>query len=833
VTDAPTDAASARRRADPILAVENLRTTFETDKETIRAVDGIDLDVYPGETVGLVGESGSGKSVTARSIMGLIDAPGRIDPDSSIRFDGEELTGRSEAAWSAVRGSGIAMVFQDPLSRLNPVYTVGNQITESLRLHRGLSGAAATAEAIELLEAVGIADAPRRLDEHPHEFSGGMRQRAVIAMALACDPEVLIADEPTTALDVTTQAQILELLDRLQAERDLAILFITHDMGVIAEVCDRVNVMYAGEIVETAAVEELFTAPAHPYTRGLLASVPSAQSPTRRLRTIEGEVPTPTDAPTACRFAPRCPQAFEDCERTHPPSVNVTPTDPDHTVACLLYPEDRDADAAGATGDETGRDGHPDDPDRRGVEAAVTGRRSSSTDADDRRRSAPADETLVEVRDLETHYEAGATLFETVPVKAVDGVTFDIRRGETLGLVGESGCGKTTLGRTLLGLERATGGTVRYDGQDVTEMTAAERQRWRRNVGMVFQDPESSLNERLTVGEIVREPLDVHDWETPRRRRERVRDLLDTVGLQPEHYHRYPHQFSGGQRQRIAIARALALNPEFLVLDEPVSALDVSVQAQVLNLLEDLQAEYGLTYLLIAHDLSVVRHVCDRVAVMYLGTLLERGDTAALFEEPANPYTISLLSAVPTTEPTGSPAETDRITLRGEPPTPRDPPSGCPFSTRCPMKIRPPAFEDLDDDLFERIETLRTVLRERARADRSLTERVAALLGRDATDADAAELRRDLFGDVTLPPTARRPVDEALAKLDAGELGAARRVLADAFDSDCDTVMPDAHRVGPADRTSWCHRHREAETDPRSAVDRARYALESDTRSDE
>lgn len=796
----------------PILAVEDLRTVFETDRETIRAVDGVGFDVYPGETVGIVGESGSGKSVTARSIMGLIDSPGRIHPDSSIRFEGEELVGRSEAEWRTVRGGSIAMVFQDPLSRLNPVYTVGNQIKEALWLHRGLRGPAATAEAIELLEAVGIADAPRRLDEHPHQFSGGMRQRAVIAMALACDPEVLIADEPTTALDVTTQAQILDLLDELQAERDLSILFITHDMGVIAEVCDRVNVMYAGEVVETAGVEALFDAPAHPYTQGLLTSIPGTQSTARRLRTIDGEVPTPTEAATACRFAPRCPKAGEDCERVHPEAVRVG-DDPDHTAACLLYSESHDPEKSVAT-----RGAWADDPDAE-PEAATDERRRGG------RRSDDAGEALVEVRDLKKHYDAGGTRFGSSAVKAVDGVSFDIRRGETLGLVGESGCGKTTLGRTLLGLERATAGTVRYGGRDVADMSAAERDRWRRNVGMVFQDPESSLNDRMTVGELVREPLDVHDWETPPRRRQRVRDLLDTVGLQPEHYHRYPHQFSGGQRQRVAIARALALNPDFLVLDEPVSALDVSVQAQVLNLLDDLQAEYGLTYLFIAHDLSVVRHVCDRVAVMYLGNLIEQGEAAALFETPANPYTISLLSAVPTPDPG---ADTDRITLRGAPPTPRDPPTGCPFSTRCPMKVRPPEFRDLDDEAFERIETLRSVLRERARADRSLTDRLASLLGRDGANADAEELRSELFGDVRLPPSAERPVNDALGELEAGEPGRARRVLADAFDGDCDTTTPEAYQVETAGHTSWCHRHREGDVDPRSVVDLAWDTLPTD-----
>ncbi|MFC7201003.1 ABC transporter ATP-binding protein [Halospeciosus flavus] len=330
---------------EPVLAVENLRTTFYTDKETIRAVDGISFDIGPGETVGIVGESGSGKSVTARSIMGLVDAPGRVEDGSSIRFKGEELVGKSPEQWREIRGNGIAMVFQDPLSSLNPVYTVGNQIKEAVRLHRDKRGQEATDVAIELLEAVGIPDAARRLKEYPHQFSGGMRQRAMIAMALACDPELLICDEPTTALDVTIQAQILQLLKDLQEERDLSIMFITHDMGVIAQVADRVNVMYAGEIVESAPVVELFEDPRHPYTRGLLRSIPGRQQG-ERLETIEGDVPTPTEEPTYCRFAPRCPKAFEDCEAVHPVSVPVESGATDHTAACLLYPEDRSREEA-------------------------------------------------------------------------------------------------------------------------------------------------------------------------------------------------------------------------------------------------------------------------------------------------------------------------------------------------------------------------------------------------------------------------------------------------------------------------------------------------------
>jgi len=337
---AQTETTATRGESEPLLSIENLQTAFFTDKEVIRAVDGVSFDIERGETVGIVGESGSGKSVTARSIMGLVDSPGRVLDGSSIRFDGEELTEKSEKEYRSIRGGDIAMVFQDPLTSLNPVYTVGNQIKESLRLHQGMRGAEATEEAVDLLEAVGIPDASRRVNEYPHEFSGGMRQRAVIAMALACDPELLICDEPTTALDVTIQAQILELLDDLQRERDLAIMFITHDMGVIAEVSDRVNVMYAGEIVETAPVEELFANPRHPYTEGLLNSIPGNQPGAERLETIEGDVPTPNEPATYCRFEPRCPKAFDECTKVHPEPVAVEAGADDHTAACLLYPED-------------------------------------------------------------------------------------------------------------------------------------------------------------------------------------------------------------------------------------------------------------------------------------------------------------------------------------------------------------------------------------------------------------------------------------------------------------------------------------------------------------
>ncbi|MFW6384129.1 MAG: ABC transporter ATP-binding protein [Halodesulfurarchaeum sp.] len=419
--------------------------------------------------------------------------------------------------------------------------------------------------------------------------------------------------------------------------------------------------------------------------------------------------------------------------------------------------------------------------------------------------------TLVEVRNLKKYFEAGSLgPIGGKPVKAVDGVNFDIKRGETLGLVGESGCGKTTLGRTLIQLEKATDGEVSFDGTDVTELSGEDLTAWRRNAQMVFQDPESSLNDRMTVGEIIREPLDVHGWKTPSERRRRVRELLSVVGLKKEHYYRYPHQFSGGQRQRIGIARALALEPEFVVLDEPVSALDVSVQAQVLNLLEDLQEEFNLTYLFIAHDLSVVRHICDRVAVMYLGNIMEIGPTEELFEDPKNPYTISLLSAIPEPDPT---VDTRGITLRGTPPSPRDPPQGCPFSTRCPMKLRPEEY-DLDDAAWAAIETFREVLRERSRADRSLRDIAKGMLGLETKRSDIGEIREEIFDGIELPPTVVDHVDRASEFVLEDDPDAAREYLREEFGSICDTETPEYHTVSASGRESFCHRHRQDETEP-------------------
>jgi peptide/nickel transport system ATP-binding protein len=426
-------------------------------------------------------------------------------------------------------------------------------------------------------------------------------------------------------------------------------------------------------------------------------------------------------------------------------------------------------------------------------------------------------DTLVRVQNLKTYYQ-DRTILGGNPVKAVDGVNLTIRRGETVGLVGESGCGKTTFGRTLVRLEDVTDGTINYDGVDITTLRGDDLKQWRRNAQMVFQDPNSSLNDRMTVGEIIREPLDAHSWKTSDERVRHVRELLKTVGLAEEHYYRYPHQFSGGQRQRISIARALALEPDFIVLDEPVSALDASVQAKILNLLMDLQNEFGLTYLFIAHDLSVVRHVCDRVMVMYLGNIMERGPTEELFTDPSNPYTKSLLSAIPRPDPT---VEVDRITLRGTPPSPRDPPTGCAFSTRCPMKIRPEEYRELDDDTWAALNAFWEILRERSRSDRTVTERARELLGLKTRFESVDEISAELFGDIEMPPDAREIIDEALAHLEDGREEKAIDIFSDAFGSVCDKESPEEHVVKSREHVSRCHRHREAYADPEPVLDRS------------
>ena len=653
---------------DPLLQVENLRTWFHTQDGIVRAVDGVSFDVRPGETLGIVGESGCGKSVTALSVMRLIPSPpGRIEPGSRMDFRTtrgvEDLAQVGDDRMRGLRGNEIGMIFQEPMTSLNPVFRVGDQIGESLRKHRGMNRKEARERALELLHLVGIPAPRQRVDEYPHQLSGGMRQRIMIAMALACDPRLLIADEPTTALDVTIQAQILELLKRLQRDLEMALILITHDMGVVAEMCDRVVVMYAGQIVEEGPVDQLFHDPQNPYTEGLLRSIPHLGRRNSRLAVIPGLVPSPTAWPEGCRFQERCPYAWEErCGQ----APSLFPIAPGRRTRCWLVEE----------------------PERRNAVLAAGGGFQMATSAGAAGAPHLPAEPILEVRDLQTHFPVrkGAFLGRSVGVvRAVDGVSFDLLRGETLGLVGESGCGKTTTGRSILKLVEPTGGNAYFEGTPVFEMDRRELRSFRRRAQIIFQDPYSSLNPRMTVGDALREVLGVHGLAQGRAADRKIVDLLDRVGLRPEQAVRYPHEFSGGQRQRIGIARALAVEPDLIVCDEPVSALDVSVQAQVINLLKDLQTELGLTYLFIAHDLSVVRHISDRVAVMYLGRIVELADVETLYRNPLMPYTRALLSAVPVPDPRRIP---ERILLQGDVPSPTDPPPGCPFHPRCPSPLK-------------------------------------------------------------------------------------------------------------------------------------------------
>ncbi|SEG61034.1 peptide/nickel transport system ATP-binding protein [Thermomonospora echinospora] len=646
-----------------VLEVRDLRVTFRNG--TVPAVRGISLAVGRGEVLGIVGESGCGKSATALALTGLLPPGARAT--GSVRLRGRELIGLTDAELARVRGRDIAMVFQDPMSALTPVRPVGDQIAETVQIHQGAGRTAARARAVELLDLVGVPDPARRARAYPHELSGGMRQRVMIAMAVANDPAVIVADEPTTALDGTVQARVLRVLRAARDATGAAIVLITHDLGVAAGLADRVMVMYAGRAVETGPVDEVYARPRMPYTIGLLQSVPrldgrppfapaedTADRP--RLVPIEGHPPVPGRLPGGCPFAPRCPVAEPRCREAEP---DLRPVGADgRAVACVR-----------------------DIRDPAGVYPRPVPPPPAVPVPSDRRWRRP----VLEVSGLTRHhplYTGGRLRRRTGTVRAVDGIEFDIREGETLGLVGESGGGKTTALMEILRLRAPQAGRIAVLGQDTATLTAARRKALRRDVQVVFQDPLASLDPRMRVADILAEPLTAHG---ARRRAAagRVGELLALVGLGAELAGRYPGNLSGGQRQRVAIARALATEPRLVLLDEPVSALDVSVQAGVLNLLEDLKARLGLAYLLVAHDLAVVRHVADRVAVMYLGRIVELGEVPQVYHRPAHPYTRALLSAVPVPDP---PRERRRrsVALPGDRPDPADPPAGCRFRTRCP-----------------------------------------------------------------------------------------------------------------------------------------------------
>jgi peptide/nickel transport system ATP-binding protein len=645
----------------PLLEVTDLSVTFGSEAGPVSAVRSLSYRVRQGEVLGIVGESGSGKTVSSLAIMNLLPRHARIA--GSIRFKGQQLLGLSDRELSGIRGRGISMIFQDPLSALTPVYSVGDQVAEAILVHKEIGRDAARARAIELLDLVGIPNPRQRASAFPHEFSGGMRQRAMIAMAIANDPQLIIADEPTTALDVTIQAQILEVLRTAKLATGAAIVLITHDLGVVAGFADRVGVMYAGKLVETGTVDDVFYRARMPYTLGLLGSLPRLDVGERLpLTPIEGVPPSLVDLPPGCPFAPRCPMRVQTCVEIEPALAAMPASGPGHLSACHRSGE-IEARGLGSL------DVFPAPP----VPAPA---------AEISRGTSPA---VLAVRDLVKAYPLikGTLLRRTIgSVHAVDGVTFDIREGETLGLVGESGCGKTTTIMEILSLAPPGSGSVEVLGRDTSRLGAGERLAIRRNLQVVFQDPMASLDPRLPVGDILSEPMDAHGIPLSERAG-RVRELLELVGLQPEHANRYPLAFSGGQRQRIGIARALALQPKLVVLDEPVSALDVSIRAGVINLLEALKSRLQLSYLFVAHDLSVVRHVADRVAVMYLGRLVEIGDIDEVFDRPAHPYTQALLSAIPIPDPLKE-RRRKRIVLQGDPPNPADPPSGCRFRTRCP-----------------------------------------------------------------------------------------------------------------------------------------------------
>ncbi|HWR48800.1 MAG TPA: ABC transporter ATP-binding protein [Pseudonocardiaceae bacterium] len=659
---------------DELLDVSDLRTDIRQRRCTVHAVDGVSLTLGEGQILGLVGESGSGKTMTGMSIVRLLPPGGHI-VGGSVTLAGQELTTLSDEAMRQVRGNQIGVVFQDPMTSLNPTMTIGNQIAESVRLHRGASRGEALERAAETLDLVGMPRAHERLGNYPHQLSGGMRQRVMIAMALACEPKLLIADEPTTALDVTIQEQILDLLDELRTRLGMGILLITHDLAVITRYADRVAVMYAGRIVETGPVGMLLRRMRHRYTEALMAAVPRRDQDTGTdLYSIPGLPPDLSDPPVGCRFSPRCQFAQDDCRTVDPPLVTVAPS---HEHACF-HPVDC-ADDSGLDGTEPAA----------GSTLKVTERSASSRILDT--QTAP----LVEIRNLVKEYPVTTGLFQrrVGAVSAVAGVNFSIASGETFGLVGESGCGKSTLGRALVALEKPTSGSIIFSGHDITAMPTGELHPIRRDLQLMFQDPYASLDPRMRVGAILREPLTIQRIGSRREQDRRIGELLDEVGLRASAAQHYPHEFSGGQRQRIGLARALALEPKLVIADEPVSALDVSIQAQVLNLMRDLRERLGLTYVIISHDLAVVRYMADRIGVMYLGKLVEIGPTTGVCDHPVHPYTEALLRAVPDLDPAdpatngshaGNSAGPSQPAVRGELPSAINPPSGCRFRTRCP-----------------------------------------------------------------------------------------------------------------------------------------------------
>ena len=663
----------------PLLEIKDLHTDIEIRSGVVRALSGVDLVVNAGETLGVVGESGSGKTMTALSLMGLLPQGGRVSSGSML-LEGEDLTEMPPASVRKLRGTKVGMIFQDPLTSLNPTMKIGLQVCEPLRVHEKMPKKEALARAVEILKRVGMPRPESVISSYPHQLSGGMRQRVMIAMALVCQPRILIADEPTTALDVTTQMQILDLIDELRDEYQMGVILITHDLGVVAGHTDRVSVMYAGRIVETAPTRTLFTEPRHRYTSSLMAALPErALAERTRLFSIPGAPPSLTDLPVGCRFAARCLWATDQCHAAYPGLGGEGA----HTYACFhpvlegdespaalqaRLDAERAADEAGAgSADRAGAGG-------------AQGPAAPPTEPAPRR-------ALLDVKEASREYEsAGSGFFKRDKgvVSAVDRVSITVRKGETYGLVGESGCGKSTVGRLIAGLEPPSGGAIELDGRDLATLKGRDAVKIHQDVQMMFQDSYAAMDPRMRIDQILAEPMSIQKTGNARQIAERIMEILEQVGLTEEILDRYPHEFSGGQLQRIGFARSLTLAPDLIVADEPVSALDVSVQAQVLNLMKDLQEELGLSYLFISHDLAVVQYMADRIGVMYLGRIVEEGPAEEVVASPRHPYTKALIDSIPVPDPAFEHAD-DAIKLTGEPPSAINPPEGCRFRPRCPF----------------------------------------------------------------------------------------------------------------------------------------------------
>ena len=645
----------------PLLQIKDLHTDIEIRNGVVRALSGVDLHVNPGETLGIVGESGSGKTMTALSLMGLLPQGGKVS-SGSIILDGQDLTKMPLHLKRKMRGTKVGMIFQDPLTSLNPTMKIGLQVCEPLRVHEKLSKREALARAVEILKRVGMPRPEVVINNYPHQLSGGMRQRVMIAMALVCKPRILIADEPTTALDVTTQMQILDLIDELRDEYKMGVILITHDLGVVAGHTDRVAVMYAGRIVETAPTKTLFTEPKHRYTSSLMAALPErALAAGTKLFSIPGAPPSLTNLPVGCRFAARCLWATDECRAGYPDLSG----DDNHTFSCFHPVQEGDESPAV-------------------LQAMMdSGKAEDAVDA----TGQISHEILLDVKEASREYEsAGSGFFKRDKgvVSAVDRVSITVKKGETYGLVGESGCGKSTVGRLIAGLEPPSGGAIELDGRDLAKLKGRDAVRIHRDVQMMFQDSYAAMDPRMRIDQILAEPMSIQKTGNARQIAERIMEILEQVGLTEEVLDRYPHEFSGGQLQRLGFARSLTLAPDLIVADEPVSALDVSVQAQVLNLMKDLQQELGLSYLFISHDLAVVQYMADRIGVMYLGRIVEEGPAHEVVKNPKHPYTKALIDSIPVPDPEFKHDES-AIKLTGEPPSAVNPPEGCRFRPRCPF----------------------------------------------------------------------------------------------------------------------------------------------------